>query len=200
MRPHTMSSLENPTFESAVRACASHREVSRRFGNWKPVSLRFPGEVEATPARGLGAVQWLRVSPFLGLHALCFLALWVGVSPAAGIVCAASYVLRMFAITGFYHRYFSHRAFKTSRFMQFVFAAWGGTSRAARSVVVGCASPSAPRAFRSGSRCAFADPLGFLLEPHGLVHDEREPRHRLRPHPWTSRASPSCGSSIAMTG
>jgi stearoyl-CoA desaturase (Delta-9 desaturase) len=38
------------------------------------------------------------------------------------IVTLTLYVVRMFAVTGFYHRYFSHRAFKTSRFGQFVFA------------------------------------------------------------------------------
>jgi stearoyl-CoA desaturase (delta-9 desaturase) len=32
------------------------------------------------------------------------------------------YLLRMFAITGFYHRYFAHKAFKTSRAIQFFFA------------------------------------------------------------------------------
>ena len=32
----------------------------------------------------------------------------------------------MFAITAFFHRYFAHRAFKTSRIAQFVFAFWGG--------------------------------------------------------------------------
>jgi len=34
----------------------------------------------------------------------------------------------MFAITGFYHRYFSHRTFRTSRFFQFILAAWGNAS------------------------------------------------------------------------
>ena len=34
----------------------------------------------------------------------------------------------MFAITGFYHRYFSHRAFQTSRAVQFVFAVLGATA------------------------------------------------------------------------
>jgi stearoyl-CoA desaturase (delta-9 desaturase) len=34
----------------------------------------------------------------------------------------------MFAITGFYHRYFSHKAFKTSRPMQFLFGLIGATS------------------------------------------------------------------------
>ena len=34
----------------------------------------------------------------------------------------------MFAITGFYHRYFSHRSFQTSRPMQFLFAVIGASS------------------------------------------------------------------------
>ena len=34
----------------------------------------------------------------------------------------------MFAITAFYHRFFSHRAFKTSRLLQFLFAVLGNTS------------------------------------------------------------------------
>ncbi|HMI38167.1 MAG TPA: acyl-CoA desaturase, partial [Steroidobacteraceae bacterium] len=38
------------------------------------------------------------------------------------------YLLRMFAITGFYHRYFSHRTFKTSRVGQFVFGLLGASA------------------------------------------------------------------------
>jgi stearoyl-CoA desaturase (delta-9 desaturase) len=38
------------------------------------------------------------------------------------------YFIRMFAITGFYHRYFSHRTFRTSRFMQFLMAVLGNSS------------------------------------------------------------------------
>jgi stearoyl-CoA desaturase (Delta-9 desaturase) len=34
----------------------------------------------------------------------------------------------MFAITGIYHRYFSHRTYRTSRWMQFVFALLGASS------------------------------------------------------------------------
>ena len=37
------------------------------------------------------------------------------------------YVVRMFGITGVYHRYFAHRAYKTSRWFQFVLA-WIGCS------------------------------------------------------------------------
>ena len=41
---------------------------------------------------------------------------------------AALYFVRMFAITGIYHRYFSHRTFKTSRPAQFIFALLGASA------------------------------------------------------------------------
>ena len=40
----------------------------------------------------------------------------------------AGYAIRMFAITGFYHRYFSHRTYNTSRFTQFLFALAGNSA------------------------------------------------------------------------
>jgi stearoyl-CoA desaturase (delta-9 desaturase) len=73
-------------------------------------------------------VDWWRITPFLGLHVACAAVLWVGVSPAALLVCGVSYLIRMFAITAFYHRYFSHRAFRTSRAMQFLFALLGAAA------------------------------------------------------------------------
>src|ERR1700733_4946651 len=41
---------------------------------------------------------------------------------------AATYFIRMFAITGVYHRYFSHRSYKTSRPFQFFLALLGVTA------------------------------------------------------------------------
>ena len=73
-------------------------------------------------------VDWFRIIPFLLLHAGCLLVIWVGVSPVALLVGLVSYLLRMFAITAFYHRYFSHRSFKTSRFIQFFFAILGASA------------------------------------------------------------------------
>ncbi|MCH6484810.1 acyl-CoA desaturase [Pseudoxanthomonas sp. LH2527] len=73
-------------------------------------------------------IDWLRAVPFIGMHLACVAALWVGVSPIALIVALALYAVRMFAITGFYHRYFSHRTFRTSRVLQFVFALIGASS------------------------------------------------------------------------
>jgi stearoyl-CoA desaturase (delta-9 desaturase) len=73
-------------------------------------------------------VDWARILPFVGMHVACLAVFWVGISPLAVGVAVALYVLRMFAITGFYHRYFSHRTFRTSRFAQFVFAALGASA------------------------------------------------------------------------
>jgi len=66
--------------------------------------------------------------PFLAMHGACLAAFWVGVSWIAVAVGGALYALRMLAITGFYHRYFSHRAFKTSRLGQFVFGLLGASA------------------------------------------------------------------------
>ena len=73
-------------------------------------------------------VDWLRVIPFLIMHLMCLTVIWVGWSPVAIAVAFLFYFTRMLAITGFYHRYFSHKSFKTSRIVQFVFALLGATA------------------------------------------------------------------------
>jgi stearoyl-CoA desaturase (delta-9 desaturase) len=73
-------------------------------------------------------IDLARVIPFIALHLACLGAFWVGVSPIAIAVGIGSYLLRMFAITAFYHRYFSHRAFHASRPVQFVFALIGAAA------------------------------------------------------------------------
>ena len=70
-------------------------------------------------------VDWLRAIPFLAMHLACLAVIFVGVSATALWVAAFLYAIRMFAITGFYHRYFSHRTFRTSRPVQFAFALIG---------------------------------------------------------------------------
>jgi len=69
-----------------------------------------------------------RSIPFILLHLACLLVLWVGVSWEAVAVCAGAYLIRMFGITAGYHRYFSHRSFKTSRIFQFLLALLGATA------------------------------------------------------------------------
>jgi len=73
-------------------------------------------------------IDWLRVLPFMAIHLACLTVIWVGWSPFAVAFCIFMYGLRMFAITGFYHRYFSHKAFRTSRPMQFLFAVLGASA------------------------------------------------------------------------
>ncbi|MFG3597720.1 acyl-CoA desaturase [Bradyrhizobium sp. RDI18] len=63
-----------------------------------------------------------QVLPFLLVHAGCVAAFWSGITWQATAICVVLYWLRMFAIGAGYHRYFSHRAYSTSRVFQFVLA------------------------------------------------------------------------------
>ena len=74
------------------------------------------------------SVEWSRIIPFLLMHVACLAVIWVGVSWVAVIVALIAYVVRMFAITGLYHRYFSHKTFKTSRVGQFIFGLLGASA------------------------------------------------------------------------
>ncbi len=88
----------------------------------------FDTEAGAAADHADQRIDWARVLPFIGLHLACLGVLWVGFSWFALWTAVFLYAVRMFAITGFYHRYFSHKAFKTSRPVQFVFGLIGATS------------------------------------------------------------------------
>jgi stearoyl-CoA desaturase (delta-9 desaturase) len=75
-----------------------------------------------------GRVEWFRVTPFFLLHAACLLVFVVGWSWVAVAVAVGMYFARIFGVTAFYHRYFSHRAFKTSRTVQFLGAMLGNAA------------------------------------------------------------------------
>jgi stearoyl-CoA desaturase (Delta-9 desaturase) len=60
--------------------------------------------------------------PFIIVHLTCFAAIWTGVTAEAVAIGVGLYWLRIFAIGAGYHRYFSHRAYETSRGFQFVLA------------------------------------------------------------------------------
>src|SRR3970040_1071267 len=59
---------------------------------------------------------------FVLVHLGCIGAIWSGITWEALTICVALYWLRIFAIGAGYHRYFSHRAYSTSRAFQFVLA------------------------------------------------------------------------------
>jgi stearoyl-CoA desaturase (delta-9 desaturase) len=60
--------------------------------------------------------------PFIIIHVMGIVGVVLGASWQAWVLCIALYWVRMFFVTGAYHRYFSHRTYKTSRWMQFVLA------------------------------------------------------------------------------
>ena len=91
--------------------------------------------------RGTTLAFWgVHVAAVVGVIA-CGLS-WSGVCLAAG-----AYFVRMFVVTAAYHRYFSHRTYKTSRWFQFVLAS-GRERRAEGRDLVGEASPLPPQALR----------------------------------------------------
>lgn len=78
-----------------------------------------PTGTDAEPQ--LDRIRWRRAIPNACIHLGCLGVIWVGWSPAAVAVAALLYLARMFAITAFYHRYFSHRTFRTTRVAHFLF-------------------------------------------------------------------------------
>ncbi len=101
-----------------------HLALLKTIVRWfdSSVSLNRPEDGNAK------RIDWVRCLPFFAMHLACLAVFWVGWSWTAVVVALALYWLRMFAITGFYHRYFSHRTFKTSRPAQFIFAFLGASA------------------------------------------------------------------------
>lgn len=72
-----------------------------------------------------GLYLWVRIAPFIVIHVVCFYGLLRPFSVFDVGLCVISYAIRMFAVTGIYHRYFSHRTYKINRVWQFIFALVG---------------------------------------------------------------------------
>jgi stearoyl-CoA desaturase (delta-9 desaturase) len=73
--------------------------------------------------------------PYWGVHVLAIVGVVITGFSWWGLALAlALYVPRMFFVTGAYHRYFSHRSYKTSRWFQFVLAL-GATCTAQKGVL-----------------------------------------------------------------
>ena len=87
-------------------------------------SVESPEAIRAQP----DGVNLVRCIPFIILHLGCLGVIWAGWSWFAVWTAFALYVIRMFAVTGIFHRYFSHKTYSTSRFGQFLLALWTGTT------------------------------------------------------------------------
>jgi stearoyl-CoA desaturase (delta-9 desaturase) len=150
----------------------------------------------------------MRLFALLFMHAGCLGAFWVGVSPAALVLAAILYVTRAFGLTAFYHRYFSHRAFKTSRWFQLLGALLGCT-----------AMQKGPLWWAAHHRDhhRFADSDGDVHSPHVhgfswahmgwfLTPGNNKPRYglvrdwlRFPELRWVDRCSPLIASLLAVT-
>ena len=133
-------------------------------------------------------------APFWAVH-LAALAgvVYLGLSWAGVALALGAYFVRMFAVTAGYHRYFSHRAFKTSRAFQFVLAVLAQTLGAEGRALVGRAT--------TATITSTPTPPQDVHSPraHGLLVLARrlDPRRRLgRDRPGADRglraATPSC--------
>jgi stearoyl-CoA desaturase (delta-9 desaturase) len=95
---------------------------------WKSFVQWFANDCISTKENLADKIDWLRAIPFILLNVSCLLVLWVGFSWVALLTAGVLYFIRVFSIGAFYHRYFSHRAYKTNRFWQFIFAILGASA------------------------------------------------------------------------
>jgi len=87
--------------------------------------LASPAQTLPATEVDLGASSNLTTWGYWILHACCLFAFATGVSTADLVLCGSLVAVRMFGITGGYHRYFSHRTYRTGRVMQFLLAVLG---------------------------------------------------------------------------
>ncbi|MBW2447944.1 MAG: acyl-CoA desaturase [Deltaproteobacteria bacterium] len=72
-------------------------------------------------------LDWVPTTVYWGIHVLALGVLLVGPSATDLMLLAGAFWVRLFFITGGYHRYFSHKSYKTSRAFQFFLAFMGTT-------------------------------------------------------------------------
>ena len=77
---------------------------------------------------GEDQIDWLHTVPYFAMHLSVISVFWVGVSGVAVAVAVVALFARVFALTAFYHRFFSHKSFKTTRWFQFLAAFWGSSA------------------------------------------------------------------------
>lgn len=79
-------------------------------------------------SNALPAMSILTNPEFIFIHLICLLGFWTGITKMSLVICVVLYFIRIWAITAGYHRYFSHKTFKTNRAFQFILAFMAQTS------------------------------------------------------------------------
>ena len=85
-------------------------------------------EGKQAPSSGRSIAQWFNAVGITLIHIGTAYAFWRGGDARLVAMAVIFYLVRMFAITGAYHRYFAHRAYKTSRVFQFWLALLGSSA------------------------------------------------------------------------
>ncbi len=85
--------------------------------------LNSATDVEAEAETDCDDILYPSAVPFVLAHLACLAAIWTGVTWESLGMCVVLYWARIFGIGAGYHRYFSHRAYSTSRVFQFLLAA-----------------------------------------------------------------------------
>lgn len=91
-------------------------------------TTEFKLDEQALELRKHGKTRFRDTIAFLLFHTAPIAIFWTGATTFDWLMCVAMYFVRMFFITGGYHRYFSHRTYKTSRVFQFILAFMAETS------------------------------------------------------------------------
>ena len=155
-------------------------KIVTSFVQW--FDAKYVDPTSATHVGDLDRINWIRCLPFVILQLGCLGVFWVGWSRLAVQTAIGLYLVRMFAITGIYHRYFSHRTFRTSRWAQFAFAIVGASSVQRGPLVVGGESPESPSVFRYSRRPAFTGPAWILALSRRMVHEHSPLQDGLSSH------------------
>ncbi|HEY6098550.1 MAG TPA: acyl-CoA desaturase, partial [Anaeromyxobacter sp.] len=125
-------------------------------------------------------VDWLLSAPFVAIHLSLLAIPWLGFGAREAGAAALTYGLGMFFVTAGYHRYFSHRAFRTGRAFQLVLAVgaqatvqrgvlwWSGHHRGHHRNSDGPGDPHSPRLGLFWSHVGW-----FLGDRHEEAHTER---------------------------
>jgi stearoyl-CoA desaturase (delta-9 desaturase) len=107
---------------------------------------------------------------YWGIHASCLLVFVTGAPRWAVLLAIATYSVRVFGITGGYHRYFSHKSYKTSRVFQFVLA-WLGCSATQKGPLWWCGTHRRHHAYTDAPGDPHSPRDGFYYAHQGWVFD-----------------------------
>jgi len=106
--------------------------------------------------------------PFILVHFLPLLAIFTGVTLKVVVLAIVTFWVRMFFITGGYHRYFSHRSYRLGRVPQFVMA-FGGTMAAQKGPLWWAANHRNHHQFSDTDRDTHSPKRGFWWSHVGWI-------------------------------